>query len=254
VAITAVAAVALLAAGCGSARKVAAPPPPTTTTTSTTVAPTTTTTDPCPTVPTPAATPTQLATQNTASLAYSSTPGGRTVGQLTLQRWGGPTVRPVASQQADWVQVRLDRRPNGSTAWVRLQDVTLSQTPYRIVVSICRRSLTLFQADVPTYTSPVGVGQPQWATPVGPTFVSALVVTPRRQLYIYGPTVLILGLHSNVFTEFDGGDGTVAIHGYPSDPASTNGVASSHGCIRAGPQTISTIKNVPVGTPVDVIA
>ena len=65
--------------------------------------------------------------------------------------------------------------------------------------------------------------------------------------------MLILGTHSNVFTDFDGGDGTVAIHGYPSDPGSTDGVASSHGCVRSSPTTINTVKQVPVGTPVDIV-
>lgn len=163
-------------------------------------------------------------------------------------------MRPVTSVQAGWLQLRLDRRPNGSTGWVRQTDVTLAPTPFRIVVSICRRNLTLFTGGVPTFASVVGVGQPQWATPVGATFVSAEVATTRRESYIYGPMILALGAHSNVFTEFGGGDGTVAIHGYPSDPASTNGVASSHGCVRANPQTISAIEHVPVGTPVDIVS
>jgi lipoprotein-anchoring transpeptidase ErfK/SrfK len=132
--------------------------------------------------------------------------------------------------------------------------VTLALTSYRIEISISKRSLTLYQGAQSIYSAPVGVGKPQWPTPVGRTFVDAIVATPKFQLYIYGPTVLILGVHSDVFTEFDGGDGTVAIHGYPSDPGSTNGVASSHGCVRASPATISAISKVPLGTPVDVVA
>ncbi len=89
---------------------------------------------------------------------------------------------------------------------------------------------------------------------MGTAFVDAVVATPKNQVYIYGPTVVILGTHSNVFTDFDGGDGTVAIHGYPSDPATTKGVASSHGCVRAGPKTIDAIDTIPLGSPVDVVA
>jgi len=87
---------------------------------------------------------------------------------------------------------------------------------------------------------------------LGPSFVDAVVPVSPSQQYIYGPVVLITASHSNVFTDFDGGDGTVAIHGYPSDPASTRGVASSHGCIRANPQTMATISQVPAGTPIDI--
>jgi hypothetical protein len=242
-----------LAGGCGRADSRLATGPIVTTTTSTT--PTTLpppTTPPCPSVPVPAAGPTTLATQTVAAVSYYDGPGGRAVRALQMNRWGGPTVRPVIATQGAWLQVRLDYRPNGSTVWVRQQDMTLTTTTYHIVVSVCRRSLTLFQDGQMVHTAPVGVGQPQWATPVGPSYVSAVVATPKRQLYTYGPTVLILATHSNVFNEFDGGDGTVGIHAYPSDPASTRGVMSSHGCVRVAPTTIDAIKVVPVGTPVDI--
>jgi lipoprotein-anchoring transpeptidase ErfK/SrfK len=158
------------------------------------------------------------------------------------------------SESAEWVQIGLDTRPNHSVGWVPRSSVTLALTAYRIEVSISQHSLTLYQNGQSVYSAPVGVGKPQWPTPLGRTFVDAVVSTPKFQLYIYGPTVVILGSHSDVFTDFDGGDGTVAIHGYPSDPGSTRGVASSHGCIRASPATISAISTVPLGTPVDVVA
>ncbi len=174
------------------------------------------------------------------------------IGELGPTTWGGPTVRPVVATKGDWLQIQLDSRPNGSTGWVRRQEVTVTKSAYRIVISVSQRSLTLYQNGWPISSAPVGVGRPQWATPTGPSFVDAIVPVPARLQYIYGPTVVITGTHSNVFTEFDGGDGTVGIHGYPSDPASTMGVASSHGCIRANPATVAAISQVPVGTPIDI--
>jgi lipoprotein-anchoring transpeptidase ErfK/SrfK len=134
---------------------------------------------------------------------------------------------------------------------VRRQDVVVTKTAYRIVISVSQRSLTLYQNGLPVFSAPVGVGQPQWPTPLGPSFVDAVYPVSPAQQRIYGPVALVTASHSNVFTEFDGGDGTVAIHGYPSDPASTMGVASSHGCIRTNPQTMATISRVPAGTPID---
>jgi len=178
---------------------------------------------------------------------------GRNVdGELGPTTWGGPTARPVVQTMGNWLQLRLDSRPNGSTAWVRREDVVLTETAYRIVISVGQRSLTLYQSGMPVFSAPVGVGQPQWPTPLGPSFVDAIYPVSPAQQYIYGPVALITATHSNVFTEFDGGDGTVAIHGYPSDPASTRGVASSHGCIRANPQTMAAISKVPAGTPIDI--
>jgi hypothetical protein len=195
-----------------------------------------------------------VATPIGSPLHYSATPGGPDAGTLPTVTWGSPTVRPVVSQTADWVQIGLDVRPNLSTGWVPRSAVTLAKTAYRIEISISRRSLTLFLEGMAVYNAPVGVGKPQWPTPMGRTFIDAVVATPKNQLYIYGPTVVVLGSKSDVFTEFDGGDGTVAIHGYPSDPGSTKGVASSHGCVRAGPDTINAIDVVPLGSPVDVVA
>jgi lipoprotein-anchoring transpeptidase ErfK/SrfK len=189
-----------------------------------------------------------------AYITYWPDPSQPVIGELSVTTWGGPTVRPVVASMGDFLEIRLDSRPNGSTAWVRKEDVTISTTPYRIVISVSQRRLTLLDAGSAVYSAPVGVGQPQWATPTGPSFVDAKVPTPPSQQYIYGPLVIITGTHSNVFTDFDGGDGTVGIHGYPSDPASTMGVASSHGCIRANPTTIATISVVPVGTPIDINA
>jgi lipoprotein-anchoring transpeptidase ErfK/SrfK len=163
-------------------------------------------------------------------------------------------VGPVVSQTPDWIQIGLGKRPNHSTGWVPRSAVTLAVTAYRIEISISQRSLTLFQEGKSVYSAPVGVGKPQWPTPIGRTFITSVVATPKNQQYIYGPTVVVLGSHSDVFTEFDGGDGTVAIHEYPSDPGSTKGVASSHGCVRVSPATINAIDVVPLGTPVDVVA
>jgi len=190
----------------------------------------------------------------TAPVSWTHTPGGAVAGQLPAQTWYNPTVRPVLALQDGWIKLALDTRPNGSTGWVPGNTVTLARTPYKIVISISQRSLTLFKDAQSIYSSPVGVGAPQWPTPLGTTFVSSVVPVGKNQLGIYGPYALILGVHSDVFTEFDGGDGTVAIHGYPSNPASTRGVAVSHGCVRASPQTIDAIKVVPAGTPVSIVA
>lgn len=248
------AAIALLVSACGGSTPrvvedkapLTTVPPPTTTTTTAVPA--------CaqPSVPA-GGDQTQLATPDSPNLAYSATAGGPAVGHVK-EPWGGPSTRPVLGQANGWVEIALDQRPNGSTGWLPLQEVALSSTAYYVVVSICERSLTLFDGTQEVYSAPVGVGEPQWPTPLGTTFVDSIVATPRYQQDIYGPHVFILGVHSNVFTDFDGGDGTVGIHGYPSNPASTEGVRSSHGCIRSSPTTINTLLVVPVGTPVNIIA
>lgn len=149
------------------------PPPTTSTSTSTTV-------PACPQATADAgASTTQLATPTAPNLAYSATPGGPAVGHVK-ESWGGPSTRPVLAQQNGWVQLRLSSRPNGSSGWIQAQSLTFSTTDYRIVISICQRSLTLFQGANTLYSAPVGVGRPQWPTPTGPSFVDAIVATPTR--------------------------------------------------------------------------
>jgi len=63
-----------------------------------------------------------------------------------------------------------------------------------------------------------------------------------------------LTAHSNVLTEFDGGNGQVAIHGRGGasflDPL---GTAASHGCVRVENSLVGWIaSHVPVGTPVEI--
>lgn len=197
---------------------------------------------------------TQIASpKSPVGVVYWPTPGQNITGQVGATTWGGPTALPVVRILGEWAQVRLGSRPNGSTGWVRLDEVNLITTSYRIAISVGQRNLTLYQSGQVIYTAPVGVGKAQWPTPLGPSYIAALVPVPPSQQRVYGPVVAITGSHSNVFQTFEGGDGTVAIHGYPSDPRSTAGVASSHGCIRVSPQTMTALGQVPPGTPIDII-
>ena len=49
---------------------------------------------------------------------------------------GMASALPVIGSEPGWLEVRLAQRPNGSTTWVHQSDVTLSNTPYAIVVDL----------------------------------------------------------------------------------------------------------------------
>ena len=59
-----------------------------------------------------------------------------------------------------------------------------------------------------------------------------------------------LGLsgHSDVLTEFGGGDGQIAIHG-TNNPGDI-GQDVSHGCVRIVNDAIERLSTLPLGTPV----
>src|SRR5580698_8821288 len=72
-------------------------------------------------------------------------PGGAK-GAVIPPTWhGARSILPVIATRRGWVDVRLAQRPNESTAWAPIQDVTLTSTPYKILVDLTSRRLILFK-------------------------------------------------------------------------------------------------------------
>jgi lipoprotein-anchoring transpeptidase ErfK/SrfK len=170
--------------------------------------------------------------------------------------WLLVTARPQADQGRCFVQVRLPWRPNDATAWINADNVPLRSTPWRIVVSTARRTLTPIRAGRPDRTISVVVGKPSTPTPTG--LFAIWQAIPWIPADFLGSWVLELTAHSNVLQTFDGGDGTVAIHGRGGlsllDPL---GFALSHGCIRLANADIDRLVHTIgvgqlAGTPVQV--
>jgi hypothetical protein len=224
----------------------------TTTSTSTTLPPPTTsmTTTPPPQVPVSAL----LATPHGMIPTYSS-PGAGQIGTEGVW-YGYQLVLPVLDQAPGWVHVRLAQRPNGSTAWVHTADVTLSSTPYRIVVSLTTMHLTVYRSGFPILRFPAGIGVPATPTVTGNYFVA---VHEAHVPAAYGPFVLDTSAHSDAIKSWDGmGDAIVAIHGpinsYADSRIGTTGVRISNGCIRLHDRDLAQLSIIPVGTPVDIVA
>jgi lipoprotein-anchoring transpeptidase ErfK/SrfK len=154
------------------------------------------------------------------------------------------------------LRVRLPWRPNGAAGWINAGTVALAETPWRIVVSRAHRTLTLIRRGSRVRTVHVVVGKPSTPTPVG---LFAIVWAIRWHPYDFlGSWVLQLTAHSDVLRQFDGGDGTVGIHGRGGasllDPL---GSARSHGCIRLANAAIDWLvrtigENRLPGTPVQI--
>lgn len=130
-----------------------------------------------------------------------------------------------------WVKVRLPWRPNDASGWVEASRVILRPTAWRIVVSVAKRSLSVYRDGSLLRRVEVVVGAPDTPTPLGLfSIVGAWRSPPTAFL---GSWILALTAHSTVLHEFDGGDGTIGIHGRGGasllDPL---GSALSHGCIR----------------------
>ena len=179
-------------------------------------------------------------------------------------RWLAPTdapwllvvARPRVADDRCWLRLRLPWRPNGAAGWVNANNVVVEKTPWRVQVSRGRRTLTLLRGGASVRTLSVVVGKPSTPTPLGLFAIEWAI--PWHPNDFLGSWVLELTGHSDVLQQFDGGDGTVGIHGRGGasllDPL---GSARSHGCIRLANDAIDwLVATVGVdrlpGTPVQI--
>jgi lipoprotein-anchoring transpeptidase ErfK/SrfK len=163
-----------------------------------------------------------------------------------------PQVFLVESEQGAWVKVLLPVRPNGTTGWVRKEDVALTPNRFRIDVSLGQNQITVYDADQVLLQEPVAVGAPKTPTPPGKYYLRVLLKAPDPNT-VYGPYAFGLSAHSEVLNTFNGGDGEVGIHG--NNDASVLGTDVTNGCIRISNESITKLAGIlPLGTPVDVVA
>jgi lipoprotein-anchoring transpeptidase ErfK/SrfK len=196
------------------------------------------------------------------TVARARPDAGRVVGQIsTSAPWsGGRNELLVLGSKHDskgrtWLRVELPRRPNHSTGWMLADFARVTSTPYRIVVSLSKRTLSLYRAGKVVKAVHSVVGAPGTPTPVGLYAVSTAVRQPDPGAF-YGPYVLLLNAFSNVYETFEGGPGTIGIHGRAGASLSTPlGTALSHGCVRIDNDVVTLLARVAgPGTPVEIRA
>ena len=165
--------------------------------------------------PTPAAEP-ALVAKATGVLAVHAGPGDAPTSALPATTAFGTRTVALVTEVGEgptdgWLEILLPVRPNGSTGWVRAEDVE------------------------PVLSTPAAIGDLETPDPAG----------------AYGPYAIGLAAHSDVLTEFAGGDGQVGIHG-TDDPTSI-GQDVSHGCLRVPNEVIRELAHLlPLGTPVTI--
>ncbi len=234
------------AAGCSMGRtRTAAPPPAVAQVQVPPPAP-----EPTPAEPPPA----WIASATVPSVAVYDDPAAaaptRSLSNPTAERY--PLVFAVQERQGDWLRVKLAVRPNGSTGWVRAADVSLASTPYRVVVELGARRVTLLQGDHTVLQDAVAVGAARTPTPLGDFYMDAVWPLANTR-GVYGPYQLSVAGFSEVLRSFGGGQGQIALHG--TNAPGLLGSAVSNGCIRLRNETITKLAQiVPAGTPVQVVA
>jgi hypothetical protein len=163
---------------------------------------------------------------------------------------GVRTVLPVLGHTKSWLHVRLPGRPNGLTGWIRKKSTVMSYTTWHLVVEIASRRVLAFHNGRLARSFPAVVGKPSTPTPLGTFFVEeAIRLNPGG---MGAPFALALSARSNVYQEFDGGPGQIALHGL-TGIGGTPGTAVSHGCIRldSGAMTWLVLR-IRAGAPVTI--
>jgi lipoprotein-anchoring transpeptidase ErfK/SrfK len=155
----------------------------------------------------------------------------------------------VFDRYQDWLHVYLPARPNSSTGWIKASDVSLlNPTEYEVKVTLATHTLTLLHNGAVELQAPAATGTSENPTPTGTFFFTDPLDLSSQPDTAYGVFAIGLSGHSNTLSDFNGGDGQIAIHG-TNDPSSI-GTNVSHGCVRVNNDIILRLSKLPIGTPV----
>lgn len=199
-----------------------------------------------------------ILTANTSSVAVYAAPStSSTTGTVKLRlsnpnQDGAKLVFLVTAKLPGWWQVLLPVQPNGSTGWVKTDQVTASTTPYRIVVSRGAHTMTLYKSGGVIAVEKAAIGTSDTPTPGGRFYLAELLKPPNPS-GPYGPYAFGLSGFSTTLASFDGTKPVIGLHG--TNEPQLLGHDVSHGCIRLSNDAITRLAGtVPTGTPVDIIA
>jgi lipoprotein-anchoring transpeptidase ErfK/SrfK len=204
--------------------------------------------------------PTVSATQDLVSLsgpqAAHSKPSAasRSLGLVPARTpiTGEHTTLPVLGTYGSWLLVRLPGRPNGHTGWISEKGTTPSVTAWHLVIDTAARRVTVYHADRVARVIKAVVGKPSTPTPPGEYFVEESIKLDAAA--VGAPNALALSARSNVFQEFEGGPGQIALHGL-GNVGGVPGTAASHGCVRLDNAAIRWLAGrIGPGVPVTIVA
>lgn len=166
---------------------------------------------------------------------------------------GAPLVfqveRSGTTASADWIEVKLPIRPNGTTGWIPRADVDLVDNPYRVEIDRSTYILRVFNRNEMFVETTIAIGNGDTPTPVGDFYLTELLAPPDPG-GVYGPFAFGLSGFSETLANFGGADeAIIGLHG-TNDPSSL-GNDVSHGCVRIANDVITELaETLPLGTPV----
>jgi lipoprotein-anchoring transpeptidase ErfK/SrfK len=212
-----------------------------------------------PGTPAPDSTVSQVASAKGASVDVYASPDAPTPMRSDPNPWiydnqpdaKVPLVYLVKSTvDNEWLEVYLASRPNGSTGFIKRDQVDVKSDSYRIEVHLGAFNIKAYNGHVKILDAPIAIGADDGPTPGGMYYVNVLLASSDAS---YGPYAFGLSGHSDVYQTFNGGDGQLGLHG--TDQPDKIGTKVSHGCIRLKNDDITTLaKQIPLGTPIQILA
>lgn len=131
------------------------------------------------------------------------------------------------------------------------EQVTLSVTPYPLVVRRAAHQLEVQRDGRRIALHPVGVGTSVNPTPPGTYYLTELIAV-QDPTGPYGPYAFGLSPFSPTLTSYAGGPGQLGLHG--TNEPDRVGSEVSHGCLRLTNDVIVALAHqLPLGTPVDIL-
>ena len=149
-----------------------------------------------------------------------------------------------------WLKIRVPKRPNGLTGWVRASALGQLHTVHTLL-RVNRHTLrvTLYDRGRKRFSARIGVGKAATPTPSGHFWIREKVRVGGDTLY--GPRAIGTSAYAPYLTDWPGG-GVVGLHG-TNQPGLIPG-RPSHGCIRLRNADILRLyKLAPKGTPIDIL-
>jgi L,D-transpeptidase-like protein len=149
-----------------------------------------------------------------------------------------------------WLKIRVPKRPNGLTGWVRESALGSLHTVHtRLRVNKRTLRATLYDRGRKRFSARIGVGKAGTPTPSGHFWIREKFRVSGHGLY--GPRAIGTSAYAPYLTDWPGG-GVIGLHG--TDQPSLIPGRPSHGCIRLRNADILRLyKLAPKGTPIDIV-
>jgi hypothetical protein len=149
-----------------------------------------------------------------------------------------------------WLKIRVPKRPNGLTGWVRATALGQLHTVHTLLrVNKHTLRVTLYDGGRKRFSARIGVGKAGTPTPAGHFWIREKFHVGGHTLY--GPRAIGTSAYAPYLTDWPGG-GVVGLHG-TDQPGLIPG-RPSHGCIRLRNADILRLyKLAPKGTPIDIL-